>query len=317
MFELRGKRVFVAGHRGMVGQALVRQLAGEECTILTVDRQELDLRDNRAVAEWMRAYRPHAIFLAAARVGGILANQMFPVDFLLDNLLIQTSVIAAAHATDVERLLFLGSSCIYPKFAPQPIDEDALLTGPLEPTNAEYAIAKIAGVKLIQAYQTQYCRQYISAMPTNLYGPGDNYNPEASHVMPALIRKVHEARMTNSDVVVWGTGMPRRDFLYVDDCADACITLMTDYSGLSPVNVGSGTDMTILDLTKLVMEVVGYDGRIVHDRSKPDGTPRKLLDGSRLADLGWRPKVDLRAGIRRAYNAFLQGAYRDVSARST
>ncbi len=312
MYDLRGKRVFVAGHRGMVGAALVRRLVARDCTVLTADRAALDLRDPAATAAWMQAQRPHAVFLAAARVGGILANQTFPVQFLLDNLLIETSVIAAAHAHDVERLLFLGSSCIYPKLTPQPIVEDALMTGALEPTNEGYALAKIAGIKLIQAYRRQYGRDYISAMPTNLYGPGDNYDPHASHVMPALIRKVHDAKVAGSEVVVWGTGTPRREFLYVDDCADACIHLLTAYSGASPVNVGAGADIAILDLTALVMEVLGYDAPIVHDRSKPDGTPRKLLDGSRLAALGWRPKVALRDGIARAYDAFLRGDYRDT-----
>ncbi|WP_375390908.1 GDP-L-fucose synthase family protein [uncultured Sphingomonas sp.] len=312
MYSLAGKRVFVAGHNGMVGSAIVRRLADEDCEILTLDRREVDLRDQAGVRDWIRDRRPAAVFMAAAKVGGILANDSYPADFLLDNLLIETAVTAAAHAADVEKMLFLGSSCIYPKLAPQPIPEEALLTGPLEPTNEWYAIAKIAGIKLAQAFRRQHGRDYISAMPTNLYGPGDNFDLHSSHVMPALIRKVHDAKETGGDVVVWGTGTPRREFLYVDDCADACVHLMKHYSGEQHVNVGSGEDITILDLTRTVMRALSYDGPIVHDESKPDGTPRKLMDGSKLRALGWMPGVALEEGIARSYAAFLQGQYREA-----
>lgn len=312
IYPLAGKRVFVAGHRGMVGAAIVRRLAQEDCEVLTLDRAAVDLRDQAAVRDWMCDRRPDAIFMAAAKVGGILANERYPADFLLDNLLIETAVTAAAHAAEVEKMLFLGSSCIYPKLAPQPITEDALLTGPLEPTNEWYAIAKIAGIKLAQAFRQQHGCDYISAMPTNLYGPGDNFDLHSSHVMPALIRKVHDAKATGSDVVVWGTGTPRREFLYVDDCADACVHLMKVYSNDSHINVGSGEDITILDLTRTVMKVLGYDGRIAHDHSKPDGTPRKLMDGGRLRALGWSPRVSLEDGIARSYEAFLAGEYREA-----
>jgi GDP-L-fucose synthase len=312
MYDLRGKRVWVAGHRGMVGSALVRRLAAEDCEVLTVDRGEVDLRDRAGVLGWMQDRRPDAVILAAAKVGGILANDRYPADFLLDNLLIETAIFAGAHATDVEKLLFLGSSCIYPKFAPQPIVEDALLTGPLEPTNEWYAIAKIAGIKLAQAFRRQHGRDYISAMPTNLYGPGDNYDLNSSHVVPALIRKVDEAKRTGGDVVVWGTGSPRREFLYVDDCADACVHLLRQYSGEGHVNVGSGEDVTILELTRTVMDVLGYDGPIVHDLSKPDGTPRKLMDVSKLAGLGWRATTPLPDGLRASYAAYRAGQYREA-----
>lgn len=306
MFDLAGKRVWVAGHRGMVGAALVRRLAGEPCEVLTVDREALDLRDQIAVRAWLAETRPDAVLLAAGRVGGIQANASQPVDFLLDNLLIETAVISGAHAAGVDRLLFLGSSCIYPRLAPQPIPEHALLTGPLEPTNQWYALAKIAGIKLVQAYRQQYGRDYISAMPTNLYGPGDRYDLASGHVLPALIRKVHEARQTGGAVVVWGTGAPLREFLHVDDCADACLHLLRHYSGESPVNVGSGTELSILELTRLVMDVIGHDGAVVHDTAKPDGTPRKLLDSSTLRNLGWRPRIGLRGGVADAYAHFLK-----------
>ena len=312
-FELAGKRVWVAGHRGMVGSAIVRRLAGENCQIITAGRDELDLTDQRAVLGWMHNQRPQVVVLAAARVGGILANDSMPVEFLRDNLLIETSVLTGAESVGVEKLLFLGSSCIYPKLADQPIKEEALLTGPLEPTNEWYAIAKIAGIKLAQAYRRQYGCDFISAMPTNLYGPGDNFDLNASHVMPALIRKVHEAKLAGGEVVVWGSGTPRREFLYVDDCADACVHLLRHYSDDSHVNVGSGSDVSIMELTRLVMEVLGYDGPVVTNPSKPDGTPRKLMDNAKLAALGWAPKTELRDGIAKSYSAFLGGQGRGLT----
>ena len=304
-FSLAGKRVWVAGHRGMVGAAVVRRLASEGCEVITAGRDRLDLRDQIGVRDWLAQESPQVVVLAAAKVGGILANNTLPVDFLLDNLLIETAVIAGAHAAGVEKLLFLGSSCIYPKFADQPIVEEALLTGALEPTNEWYAIAKIAGIKLAQAYRKQYGADYISAMPTNLYGPGDNYDLASSHVMPALIRKVHLAKQVGGPVEVWGSGTPRREFLHVDDCADACVHLLKVYSDEGHVNVGSGSDISIMELTRLVMEVVDYDGPVITDPAKPDGTPRKLMDSGRLAALGWAPRIGLREGIADAYRHFL------------
>ena len=309
-FDLSGKRVWVAGHQGMVGAALVRRLGREKCDIVAAPRTELDLTDQRAVLGWMHNLRPKVVVLAAAKVGGILANSDYPVEFLRDNLLIATAVLSAAEATGVEKLLFLGSSCIYPRDTAQPISEDALLSGPLEPTNEPYALAKIAGIKLAQAYRRQYGCDFISAMPTNLYGPGDNYDLAASHVLPALIRKVHEAKLAGGPVEVWGSGTPRREFLHVDDCADACVHLLGHWSDPAPVNVGTGSDIAILDLTRLVMEVIGYDGPIIHDHSKPDGAPRKLLDCTRLTALGWQPQIELREGIAHAYQAFLAGNVR-------
>ncbi len=303
--DLGNKRVWVAGHRGMVGAAVVRRLASEGCEVITVGRDWLDLRNQGAVRDWLALERPQVVVLTAAKVGGILANDSLPVEFLLDNLLIETAVISGAHAAGVEKLLFLGSSCIYPKFATQPIVEESLLTGPLEPTNEWYAVAKIAGIKLVQAYRKQYGDDFISAMPTNLYGPGDNYDLASSHVMPALIRKVHTAKQVGGSVVVWGTGTPRREFLHVDDCADACVHLLKTYSGDGPVNVGSGRDISIMELTRLIMEVIGYDGPVITSPSLPDGTPRKLLDSGRLARLGWRASIGLREGIADAYRHFL------------
>ncbi|MFM5916186.1 MAG: GDP-L-fucose synthase family protein [Novosphingobium sp.] len=311
-FEFSGKRIWVAGHRGMVGSAIVRRLASEDCEVITAARDELDLTDQRAVLGWMHNQRPQVVVLAAARVGGILANDSMPVEFLRDNLLIETSVLTGAESVGVEKLLFLGSSCIYPKHAEQPISEEALLTGPLEPTNEWYAIAKIAGIKLAQAYRKQYGCDFISAMPTNLYGPGDNFDLNGSHVMPALIRKVHEAKLTGGEVVVWGSGTPRREFLYVDDCADACVHLLRHYSDLGHINVGSGSDVSIMDLTRLVMDVVGYDGPMSTDPSKPDGTPRKLMDNGKLAALGWKPMTGLKDGIAKSYAAFLSGEGRGL-----
>ena len=305
MYALVGKRVFVAGHRGMVGGAISRRLAGEGCEVLTVGRADVDLRDQAAVRGWFARERPDAVVLAAAKVGGILANDTLPADFLYENLMIEANIIEAAHRSNAEKLLFLGSSCIYPKFAEQPIHEDSLLTGPLEPTNEWYAVAKIAGIKLAAAYRRQHGRDYVSAMPTNLYGPGDNFDLTSSHVMPALIRKAHEAKRTGDKMVVWGTGTPRREFLYVDDCADACVMLLKEYSEEQHINVGSGSDVTILELTKLVCDVVGFTGEIVHDLSRPDGTPRKLMAADKLRALGWSPKVPLPDGIAAAYRWFL------------
>ncbi len=305
-YALEGKRVWVAGHRGMVGSAIVRRLASEGCEILNVDRAELDLMDQAAVFDWVQNMRPDAVFVAAARVGGIMANATRPADFLYDNLVIETNVIEAARRANVEKLLFLGSSCIYPKFAEQPIREEALLTGPLEPTNEWYAIAKIAGIKLCQAYRLQHGCDFISAMPTNLYGTGDNYDPETSHVLPALIRKAHEAKMAGADhIEIWGSGAPLREFLHADDCADALVFLMRNYSDALHVNVGSGNDLAIIDLARMVCDVVGFAGEIRTDPSKPDGTPRKLMAADRLSSMGWRPSIALEAGIAMAYKDML------------
>lgn len=306
MYDITGKRVWVAGHRGMVGSALVRALTAYGCDILIAGRDTLDLMDQRAVREWVARERPQAVFLAAAKVGGILANSSYPADFLYDNLMIEANIIEACFRNEVEKLCFLGSSCIYPKFATQPITEDQLLTGPLEPTNEWYAIAKIAGIKLAQAYRAQHGVDYISAMPTNLYGPGDNFNLQSSHVMPALIRKAHEAKLANDPVLeIWGSGTPRREFLHVDDCAAACVYLMQNYSGAEHVNVGSGSDVTILELAEMVCSVVGFEGEIVRDTSKPDGTPRKLMSADKLRNLGWQPTIELRNGIASTYAWFL------------
>lgn len=306
-YELKGKKVWVAGHRGMVGSAIVRRLASEDCEVLTASREEVDLKDQAAVRAWVAKAKPEAVFVAAAKVGGILANNTYPADFLYDNLMIEANVIEASFRAGVEKLCFLGSSCIYPKFAAQPIVESALLTGELEPTNESYAIAKIAGIKLCQAYRKQYGADFISAMPTNLYGPGDNFDLISSHVMPALIRKVHEAKLNGRDeVVVWGTGKPLREFLHVDDCADACIYLMKVYSDIEHVNVGSGEDLTIEKLTKIVCEVVGYKGGVIRDLSKPDGTPRKLMSANKIRALGWKPSIDLKVGVKATYDWFLQ-----------
>jgi GDP-L-fucose synthase len=306
-YALQGKRVWVAGHRGMVGAALVRRLAREGCEVLIAERGDADLRRQTDVEHWMDVNRPQAVFVAAAKVGGILANDTRPAEFLFDNLMIEANVIDAAWKAGVEKLLFLGSSCIYPKLAPQPITEDALLTGPLEPTNEWYAVAKIAGIKLCQAYRKQYGCDFNSAMPTNLYGPGDNYDLNSSHVIPALIRKAHEAKLRGDrQMIIWGTGTPRREFLHVDDCADALVLLMTHYSGAEHVNVGSGEDLTIAELAKTVCDAVGFTGAIERDLSKPDGTPRKLMSGDRLRALGWRPRIGLREGLADAYAAFLK-----------
>ncbi|MGA2494076.1 MAG: GDP-L-fucose synthase [Roseiarcus sp.] len=307
VYPLEGKRVWVAGHKGMVGSALVRRLASEDCEVIVADRSKVDLVRQAEVEAWLGKARPDAIVVAAAKVGGILANDTTPAEFLYQNLMIEANVIEAAHRADVNRLLFLGSSCIYPKFAPQPIAEDALLTGPLEPTNEAYAIAKIAGIKLAQAYRKQYGRDYIAAMPTNLYGPGDNFDLAASHVLPALIRKADDARRKgHSELTIWGSGTPRREFLHVDDCADALVHLLKVYSGREHVNVGSGEDLSIRELAELVAKVVGFTGRVTTDPSKPDGTPRKLMSGARLAAMGWRPRIGLEDGIRATYRWYLE-----------
>ena len=305
-FELKGRTVFVAGHRGMVGSALVRRLAGENVELLTTGRGELDLRDQAAVFDWFARQRPQVIFLAAAKVGGIYANNELRAEFIYDNLAIATNVIHAAHVNGADKMMFLGSSCIYPKLAPQPLREDSILTGPLEPTNEPYGIAKIAGIKMVEAYRSQYGCDFINVMPTNLYGPGDNYHPQYSHVVAALIRRFHEAKVAGlANVVVWGTGTPRREFLYVDDMADACVHLMKTYSEMELVNIGSGEDITIAEFAHLVAATVGYTGTISYDTSRPDGTPRKLLDVDRLATLGWRARTSLEDGLRLAYQAYL------------
>jgi GDP-L-fucose synthase len=300
-FELRGKSVYVAGHRGMVGSALLRRLAREDVKLVTADRSEVDLCTQAAVFDWFAKVRPQVIFLAAAKVGGIVANATLPAEFIYDNIAIAANVIHAAHQNGAEKLMFLGSSCIYPKLAAQPLREDSVLTGPLESTNEAYAIAKIAGIKMAEAYRSQYGSDFISVMPTNLYGPGDNYHPELSHVVAALIRRFHEAKVSGAkSVVVWGTGTPRREFLYVDDMADACVHLMKTYSGAELVNIGTGEDIAIAEFARVVAEIVGYRGEISFDTSRPDGTPRKLLDVSRLTKLGWRATTSLEDGLKRA-----------------
>ncbi len=305
-FPLAGKRVFVAGHLGMVGSAITRVLRQRGCAVLTAPRPGVDLRRQEEVERWMRAERPDAVFLAAARVGGIWANHTRPAEFIYDNLAIQSAVIEGARRAGVGKLLFLGSSCIYPKLATQPIAEGELLTGPLEPTNEWYAVAKIAGIKLCQAYRRQYGCNYISLMPTNLYGPGDNFNLQSAHVIPALMHKMHKAKVSDgAEVVVWGSGAPRREFLHVDDLADAALHLMEVYSGEEQINVGTGRDLTIAELAQMIGEVTGFRGRLAYDRSKPDGTLRKCLDVTRMARLGWRAKIDLRSGLADTYRWFV------------
>jgi GDP-L-fucose synthase len=299
-YALSGKRIYVAGHRGMVGSAIVRRLAQENSIVLKATREQLDLTDQAAVNDWFAANRPDAVFLAAAKVGGILANDSQPADFLYENLMIEANIVHAAHHHGAEKLLFLGSSCIYPKFAAQPIAERELLQGALEPTNEWYAIAKIAGIKLCQAYRKQHGADFISAMPTNLYGTGDNYDLTSSHVLPALVRKVHEAKAAGApSITLWGSGTPLREFLHADDCADALVFLMRHYSGYEHVNVGSGQEVTIRDLAMMIAQATGYRGTIELDPSKPDGTPRKLMDSGKLNQMGWTPKIGLEAGIAR------------------
>lgn len=305
-FSLKGKRVWVAGHRGMVGSAIVRRLASEDCEILTVNREDLDLRRQADVEAWMAKNKPEVVFLAAATVGGILANEIRPAEFLYDNLALEGNIINAAKDVGVEKLLFLGSSCIYPKLSQQPMPEDALLTGPLEPTNEWYAVAKIAGIKLCQSYRRQYGMDFVSAMPTNLYGPGDNFDLQSSHVLPALIAKIHRAKSKGeTSVGVWGTGKPKREFLYVDDCADAALHVTKYYSGDTHINVGFGTDISIAKLAAEIAETIGYHGAFAFDIAKPDGTPRKLLDSTRLRSLGWSPQWNLKKGIRNTYDWYV------------
>jgi GDP-L-fucose synthase len=305
-YNLSGKKVWVAGHRGMVGSAVCRQLENEDCNIIKAGRDEVNLVNQAEVNDWMNAAKPDAIVLAAAKVGGIQANNNSPVDFLYENLMIEANIIHAAHLNKVERILFLGSSCIYPRLADQPIKENSLLTGALEPTNEWYAIAKIAGIKLIQAYRKQYGYDWISAMPTNLYGPGDNYDLNSSHVLPALLRKFHEAKISkSSEVTVWGSGKPLREFMHCDDLANALLFLLKNYTNYEHINVGSGDEVSIRELVDVIAKVVGYDAKIVWDESKPDGTPRKLMDTSNLHNLGWRDHRSLFDGISHTYEHWL------------
>jgi len=305
-FQLAGKRIFVAGHRGLVGSALVRRLQSENCEIITAGKSELDLRRQDAVEWFINNNQLDAVIVAAAKVGGILANSTYPVDFLYDNLMIEANLISAAYLAGVSKLLFLGSSCIYPRLATQPMREEVLLTGPLEPNNEWYAMAKIAGIKLCQAYRLQYGANFISAMPTNLYGPYDNFDLASSHVLPALLRKIHQAKEERQDeVVVWGTGKPRREFLHVDDVADALVFLLRNYDGLEHINVGTGEDVSIEELALIIAQVVGFKGQVKYDTSKPDGTPRKLLDVSRMSGLGWKAQIALPDGIEQTYRWFL------------
>ena len=306
-FRLAGRRIWVAGHRGMVGAAVLRRLGREDCEPVTVGREQLDLTRQAEVEEWLAATKPEVVIVAAARVGGIYANDTQPAAFIYDNLAIGTNIVDAAHRVGVDKLLLLGSSCIYPRLAPQPMGEESLLTGSLEPTNQWYAVAKIAGIKLCQAYRRQYGCDFISAMPTNLYGPGDHYDLMTSHVVPALLRKVHEAKRAGAkEVEIWGTGKPRREFLYVDDLADALVFLLKHYSSEAHINVGTGEEVSIAELAAMVTEVVGYSGGFRYDTAKPDGTARKLLDVSRLAALGWRARTPLAEGLRLAYRWFLE-----------
>jgi GDP-L-fucose synthase len=306
IFDLSGKRIYVAGHRGMVGSAIVRRLDGYGCEVITAGREQADLERQDLTERFLSTTKPDAVIVAAGTVGGIHANQAYPADFIANNLAIALNTIQGSYNAGVKKLLFLGSSCIYPKFARQPIGEEELLTGPLEPTNEWYAIAKIAGIKLCQAFRRQYGADFISLMPTNLYGPGDNYHPDDSHVLAALIRRVHEAKREGAPAVtVWGTGTPRREFLFVDDLADACVFALEHYTGESHLNVGSGEEVTIADAGKLIAEIINYDGNLVFDSSRPDGTPRKFLDSSKLNEMGWRPRTSLRDGLELTYSEFL------------
>lgn len=309
MYNLAGKRVYVAGHNGMVGRAVVKALAGENCTVLTSERQDADLLRQSEVETWMAHQKPDAVVVCAARVGGILANDTYPADFIYDNLMIEANLIRASLDIGVEKLLFLGSSCIYPKLAPQPIAEEALLTGALEPTNEWYAIAKIAGIKICQAYRKQHGVDFISAMPTNLYGPHDNFDLQSSHVIPALMRKCHEAKLAGEATMeVWGSGKVMREFLHVEDCAAGIVFLLKHYSDMSHVNLGTGEDVTIRQLAETITKTVGFEGILSFDASKPDGTPRKLLDVSKINNLGWRHQLDLETGLAAAYQWFVENA---------
>jgi GDP-L-fucose synthase len=311
LFDLSGKRIFLAGHRGMVGSAIARRLSAVKCEVITATRSEVDLMSHEQTINFLSANAVDVVIVAAAKVGGIHANNSFPADYLYDNLAIATSVIHGAYLAGIKKLLFLGSSCIYPRLADQPIKEESLLAGPLEPTNEWYAIAKIAGIKLCQAYRRQHGRDFVSIMPTNLYGPGDNYHPENSHVVAALIRRFHEAKVGGAaTVAVWGTGMPRREFLFVDDLADACVYVLENYSEEQHVNVGTGEDLTIADFARLVAGIVGFRGSITFDSGRPDGAPRKLLDVSRLTSMGWTAKTPLHIGLKQTYADFLAGGGR-------
>jgi GDP-L-fucose synthase len=315
-FDLRGKRVFIAGHAGMAGSAIVRRLQGENCEIVTAPRRELDLRNSEQVERFMAKAKPEAVFVAAGKVGGIRANSTFPAEFIADNLAIALNTIRAAYNSNVKKLVYLGSSCIYPRAAPQPMQPDMLLTGPIEPTNQWYGVAKIAGIKLCEAYRLQYGADFVSVMPTNLYGPGDNYHPLDSHVPAALVRRFHEAKLNGDpNVVVWGTGAPQREFLAVDDLADACVFVMKSYSDLEFLNIGTGEDVSIAQFARIVADVVGYPGEIKFDTSKPDGAPRKLLDVSRINALGWRAAIPLREGLERMYADFVEH-YEDIRAKT-
>jgi GDP-L-fucose synthase len=312
IFDLTGKRIYVAGHRGMVGSAIVRRLVAYGCDVITAGRDEADLERQDLTERFLTATKPDVVVVAAAKVGGIHANQAYPAEFLANNLAIALNTIHGSYKAGVTKLLFLGSSCVYPKFARQPIGEEELLTGPLEPTNEWYAVAKIAGIKLCQAFRRQYGADFISLMPTNLYGPGDSYHPDHSHVLPALIRRVHEAKREGAPTVtVWGTGSPRREFLFVDDLADACVFVLEHYSGESHLNVGSDEEVTIADAAKLIAEVIDYRGKFAFDTSRPDGTPRKLLDSSKLIEMGWRARTSLREGLKLTYSDFI--ARRELS----
>jgi GDP-L-fucose synthase len=306
IFDLTGKRIYVAGHRGMVGSAIVRRLVAVACDVITAGREEADLERQDQTERFLTATKPDVVIIAAAKVGGIHANKTYPAEFIADNLAIALNTIQGSYKCGVKKLLFLGSSCVYPKFARQPIKEEELLAGPLEPTNEWYAVAKIAGIKLCQAFRRQYGADFISLMPTNLYGPGDNYHPDDSHVLPALMRRVHEAKRERAPTVtVWGTGSPRREFLFVDDLADACVFVLEHYTGESHLNVGSDEEVTIADAANLIAKVIDYRGKFVFDASRPDGTPRKLLDSSKLIEMGWRARTSLREGLKRTYSDFI------------